>query len=155
MPVLSISSFQIRESLYIQSEISFSNNWIRQILCSKTSTWFKIIVLNLYASFFVLENDSLTKRQKNLSATLLCEEVGREFAWMNQINISCVFATLIFKLSLGLSDVSVFTWGRFKCKSPTPLYVDHLYWYLRSQINNTKNKKKAQHIITSCYCIRN
>ena len=37
--------------------------------------------------------------------------------------------------------VSVFTWGRFKCKSPTPLYVDHFYWYLRSQINNTKKKK--------------
>ena len=104
MPVLSISSFHVRESLYPQSEISFSdNNWIRKISCSKTSTWFKIIVLNLYASFFVLENDSLTKKQKNLSATLLCEEVGGGgggggFAWMNQINVSCVFATLIFKL---------------------------------------------------------
>ena len=39
--------------------------------------------------------------------------------------------------------VSVFTWGRFKCKSPTPLYVDHFYWYLRSQINNTKTTKKT------------
>ena len=58
---------------------------------------FKIIVLNFSVSFFVLENDSLTKRQKNLSATLLYEEVG-EFASMNRINISCVFATLIFKL---------------------------------------------------------
>ena len=65
MPVLSISSFHVRESLYTPSEISFSdNNWIRKISCSKTSTWFKIIVLNLYASFFVLENDSLTKKQK-------------------------------------------------------------------------------------------
>ena len=148
MPVLSISSFHVRESLYTQSEISFSdNNWIRKILCSKTSTWFKIIVLNLYASFFVLENDSLTKRQKNLSATLLCEEVGGGGGGicMNESNkhLLCVCHFDFETLSLGLGDISVFTWGKFKCKSPTPLYVDHFYWYLRSQINNTKTNKKS------------
>ena len=105
MPVLSISSFHVRESLYTQSEISFSdNNWIRNILCSKTSTWFKIIVLNLYASFFVLENDSLQRDKRIYLRLCFVKKLGGGggggggYAWMNQINISCVFATLIFKL---------------------------------------------------------